>query len=95
MNSGSPVESRYTQPAATAARTAATPHLANGPTVATNTSSDDSTSANTVFCRSASAGATSSPPKAEARACKRSGSRPASTGRVPAATSRSATRRPV
>jgi hypothetical protein len=95
MNSGSPVESRYVQPADTAARTAGPPHLTKGPTVDTSTSSADSTSSNTVFWRSASPRAISSPPKEAASSSRRDTLRPASTGRAPEDTSRSATRRPV
>jgi hypothetical protein len=54
MNSGSPVESRYVQPAATAARTAGAPHFAKGPTVEISTSSAP-TMSKTVFWRIASA----------------------------------------
>src|SRR3954469_6604674 len=70
MNAGSPVESRYVQPPATAARTAGPPHLTNGPTVETSTSSAP-TSSNRLFWRIASARATSSPPSRSASAASR------------------------
>ncbi len=54
MNAGSPVESMYVPWAAIAARTAGSPHFANGPTVLTSTS-PRSSSANTELRRSASA----------------------------------------
>ena len=67
MNSGSPVESRYVQPAATAARTAGAPHFANGPTVETSTSPAP-TRSKTVFWRIASARTYSRPPRRSASA---------------------------
>jgi hypothetical protein len=94
MNSGSPVVSRYVQPAATAARTAGRPHLTNGPTVETSTSAP-SAAAKTVFARIASARTTSRPPRRDAKASNRDSERPASTGRTPAAASRSAISPPV
>ena len=54
MNAGSPVESMYVPRAAIAARTAGSPHFANGPTVLTSTS-PRSSSAKTELRRSASA----------------------------------------
>src|SRR3954464_14635243 len=93
MNAGSPVESMYVPDAAIAARTAGSPHLANGPTVLTSTS-PFSSSANTELRRSASACRHSTPSRS---ASSRSGAsdRPASTGSAPCAASRSATWRPV
>src|SRR3954462_12489160 len=93
MNPGSPVVSMYVPRAAIAARTAGSPHLANGPTVLTSTS-PFSSSANTELRRSASARRHSTPRRS---ASSRSGAsdRPASTGSAPCAASRSATRRPL
>src|SRR3954462_12339781 len=93
MNPGSPVVSMYVPRAAIAARTAGSPHLANGPTVLTSTS-PFSSSANTELRRSASARRHSTPRRS---ASSRSGAsdRPASTGSAPCAASRSATWRPV
>ena len=66
----------------------------NGPTVEISTSPEPATS-KTVFSRIASARTDSSPPSRSASASSRSCERPASTGRTPAATSRSAISRPV
>src|SRR5215216_5211711 len=79
--------------AAIAARTAASPHLANGPTVLTSTS-PGSSSANTEFWRSASA-TRHSRPSGSASSRTELSERPASTGAAPCAARRSATRRPV
>src|SRR5919108_5563167 len=79
--------------AAIAARTAGSPHLANGPTVLTSTS-PASSSAKTEFWRSASATRHSSPSGSASSRTELS-ERPASTGDAPCAASRSATRRPV
>src|SRR4051794_7951469 len=95
MNAGSPVESRYVAPAAIAARTATSPHLANGPTVETSVS-PSRTAAWTEFSRRTSALTVSrSAPSSSASRLSRSGFRPASTGRSPWATSRLATSPPV
>src|SRR3954464_7138778 len=93
MNAGSPVESMYVPDAAIAARTAGSPHLANGPTVLTSTS-PFSSSANTELRRSASACRHSTPSRSASSRSGRS-ERPASTGAAPWTASRSATWRPV
>src|SRR5690349_4556207 len=93
MNAASPVESMYVPPAAIAALTAGSPHLANGPTVLTSTS-PFSISANTELRRRASARRHSVPSRSPS---SRSGASdlPASTGATPWTASRSATCRPV